>query len=130
MTRPGSRFSAPAWLAGIVVASALIQIVLSRGIAAPWIFADELIYSELAKSFAVHGSFSVRGVPTHGLGFVYPILLAPAWRVSASMPETYVAAIYGAKRSHDAHFVICCRGADSRVYVDTSLLAEPEVYSQ
>ena len=92
MTRPGSRFSAPAWLAGIVVASALIQIVLSRGIAAPWIFADELIYSELAKSFAVHGSFSVRGVPTHGLGFVYPILLAPAWRVSASMPETYVAA--------------------------------------
>jgi hypothetical protein len=90
--RRSSRSSAPAWLAGIVVASALIRIVLGRQIAAPWIFADELIYSELAKSFAAHGTFSVRGVPTHGLGLVYPIVLAPAWRVSASMPSTYAAA--------------------------------------
>lgn len=84
--------SASAWLAGIVVASVLIRIALSRQVAAPWIFADELIYSELAKSFARHGAFSVRGVPTHGLGFVYPIVIAPAWRVSASMPGAYVAA--------------------------------------
>jgi hypothetical protein len=93
MPRPGSRRSSvPAWLVGIVVASVLIQIVLSRHIAAPWIFADELIYSELAKSFAASGAFSVRGVPTHGLGFVYPIVIAPAWRVFASMPDTYAAA--------------------------------------
>ena len=92
MSRSRSRSSAPAWLAGIIVASVLIRIVLSRQIAAPWIFADELIYSELAKSFASHGSFSVRGVSTHGLGFVYPIVLAPAWRFSASMPSTYAVA--------------------------------------
>jgi dolichyl-phosphate-mannose-protein mannosyltransferase len=87
-----SRSSAPAWLAGIVVASILVRIVLGRQIAAPWIFADELIYSELAKAFALHGTFSVRGVPTHGLGFVYPIVLAPAWRLSTSMTTTYAAA--------------------------------------
>ncbi|HST13831.1 MAG TPA: glycosyltransferase family 39 protein, partial [Gaiellaceae bacterium] len=81
-----------AWLAGIVVTSVLIRIVLARHVAAPWIFADELIYSELAKSFAGHGTFSIRGVPTHGLGFVYPIVIAPAWRLFASMPHVYVAA--------------------------------------
>ncbi len=81
-----------AWLAGIVASSVLIQIVLVRHVAAPWIFADELIYSELAKSFAGDGTFSVRGVPTHGLGFVYPIVIAPAWRLFASMPHVYVAA--------------------------------------
>jgi 4-amino-4-deoxy-L-arabinose transferase-like glycosyltransferase len=81
-----------AWLAGIVASSVLIRIVLVRHVAAPWIFADELIYSELAKSFAGDGTFSVRGVPTHGLGFVYPIVIAPAWRLFASMPHVYVAA--------------------------------------
>ena len=81
-----------AWLTGIVASSILIRIVLARHVAAPWIFADELIYSELAKSFAGHGTFSIRGVPTHGLGFVYPIVIAPAWRLFASMPHVYVAA--------------------------------------
>src|SRR5207247_278911 len=36
--------------------------------------------------------FLVRGVPSHGYGFVYPILLAPAWRLYASVPDAYVAA--------------------------------------
>jgi hypothetical protein len=92
MSRSRGGSSAAAWVAGIVIASVGIRIMLSRHIAAPWIFADELIYSELAKSFAAHGTFSIRGVPSHGLGFVYPIVIAPAWRVSASMPGTYVAA--------------------------------------
>ena len=34
---------------------------------------DEIVYSELAKSFAAHGQFLVRGVPSHGYGFVYPV---------------------------------------------------------
>jgi len=68
--------SVPAWvwLAGIVVLSAAFRIALARRMVAPWIMVDELIYSELAKSFAAHGSFLVRGVSSHGYGFVYPML--------------------------------------------------------
>ena len=66
------------WLAGIVVVSAAIRIALARRMVAPWIMIDEIVYSELAKSFAATGSFLVRGVPSHGYGFVYPVLIAPA----------------------------------------------------
>jgi hypothetical protein len=81
-----------AWLAGIVVVSSAIRIDLGRAMAAPWIMSDELIYSELAKSFAAHGHFLVRDVPSHGYGFVYPIVIAPAWRLFSSMPTAYAAA--------------------------------------
>jgi hypothetical protein len=53
---------------------------------------DELVYSELARSFAAHGHFLVRGVPSHGYGFVYPVLIAPAWRIFSSVPDAYQAA--------------------------------------
>ncbi len=81
-----------AWLTGIVVVSSAIRIELGRRMIAPWIMSDELIYSELAKSFAAHGHFLVRGVPSHGYGFVYPIVIAPAWRLFSSVPEAYAAA--------------------------------------
>ncbi len=80
------------WLAGIVVVSIVVRVALARRIVAPWIMIDELVYSELAKSFAAHGHFLVRGVPSHGYGFVYPILIAPAWRLFGSMPAVYTAA--------------------------------------
>src|SRR5262249_44622338 len=51
-----------AWVAGIVVFSAAIRFWLSRRMVAPWIMVDELIYSELAKSFAEHGRFLIRDV--------------------------------------------------------------------
>ncbi len=76
------------WLAAIVVLSILFRIVLARRMVAPWIMVDELIYSELAKSAAAHGTFLIRGVPAHGFGFVYPLLIAPAFRV-ASVPTAY-----------------------------------------
>jgi Dolichyl-phosphate-mannose-protein mannosyltransferase len=80
------------WLAGIVVVSIAVRAALAHRIVAPWIMVDELVYSELAKSFAANGHFLVRGVPSHGYGFVYPILLAPAWRVFSSVPDAYAAA--------------------------------------
>ena len=80
------------WLASIVAVSIVVRAVLAHRIVAPWIMVDEIVYSELAKSFAAHGHFLVRGVPSHGYGFVYPILLAPAWRLFASVPDAYVAA--------------------------------------
>jgi hypothetical protein len=80
------------WLTAIVVVSTAARIALGHRIVTPWIMVDELVYSELAKSFAAHGSFLVRDVPSNGYGFVYPILIAPAFRLSASVPHAYAVA--------------------------------------
>ena len=81
-----------AWLAGIVVVSAAVRVALARRMVAPWIMVDELIYSELAKSFAAHGRFLVRDEPSTGYGFVYPVLIAPAWGWFRAVPDAYAAA--------------------------------------
>jgi Dolichyl-phosphate-mannose-protein mannosyltransferase len=82
-----------AWLAAIVAVSAAIRFVLARGMVAPWIMVDELVYSELAKSFAASGHFEIRGVPAGGsYGFVYPLLISPAYWLFDSVPDAYVAA--------------------------------------
>jgi glycosyltransferase involved in cell wall biosynthesis len=80
------------WLAGLVVVSALFRYALSRRVVAPWIMVDELIYSELAKSFAGTGQFLIRGMHHGAYGAVYPILIAPAWRLFGSVPDAYAAA--------------------------------------
>jgi Dolichyl-phosphate-mannose-protein mannosyltransferase len=82
-----------AWLTTLVLVSAAIRFQLARGMVAPWIMVDELIYSELAKSFAATGHFAVRGNPTGlAFGFVYPILISPAWKAFGSIPQAYAAA--------------------------------------
>ncbi len=80
------------WLSGIVVCSVVVRVALAHRIVAPWIMVDEIVYSELAKNIAAHGQFFVRGVPSHGYGFVYPVLIAPAWRLFSSVPDAYTAA--------------------------------------
>jgi Dolichyl-phosphate-mannose-protein mannosyltransferase len=81
-----------AWLAAIIIASALIRAWLTREMTAPFVFVDELIYSELARSLADSGSFAVRGVPTSGYSTLYPALLAPAYMIFDSLPTAYGAA--------------------------------------
>jgi hypothetical protein len=81
-----------AWLTVLVVVSALIRYALSRQAVAPWIMVDELIYSELAKSFAASGQFLIRGHSTAAYGIVYPALIAPAWALFKAIPEAYAAA--------------------------------------
>jgi glycosyltransferase involved in cell wall biosynthesis len=80
------------WLTALVVVSAVFRYGLSRRVVAPWIMVDELIYSELAKSFASTGHFLIRDVHHGAYGAVYPLLIAPAWRVFASVPDAYAAA--------------------------------------
>ncbi len=87
-----SRVPVWAWLAALVIVSALFRYGLSRRVVAPWIMVDELIYSELAKSFADTGSFLIRDVHHGAYGVVYPALIAPAWRVFGSVPDAYAAA--------------------------------------
>jgi glycosyltransferase involved in cell wall biosynthesis len=81
-----------AWLAGLVVISAVFRYGLSRRVVAPWIMVDELIYSELAKSFAETGRFLIRDEDHGAYGVVYPLLIAPAWRLFSSAPDAYAAA--------------------------------------
>ena len=80
------------WLAALVVFSTVFRYGLSRRVVAPWIMVDELIYSELAKSFASTGHFLIRDVHHGAYGAVYPLLIAPAWRLFASVPDAYAAA--------------------------------------
>jgi 4-amino-4-deoxy-L-arabinose transferase-like glycosyltransferase len=81
-----------AWLAGIVSVSVLVRLWLVHEMPGPYIFVDELIYSELARSLGRTGTFAIRDVPVHGYSILYPALLAPAYRVFHSLPTAYAAA--------------------------------------
>jgi hypothetical protein len=81
-----------AWLAGIVVASAALRVWLVRAMPAPFVFVDELIYAELARSLADAGTFAVRGVATSGYSILYPALLAPAYGLVDALPSAYAVA--------------------------------------
>jgi len=52
---------------------------------------DELIYSELARSFAAGDGFHVRDAPASGFSLVYPILISPAYAVFDALPDAYAA---------------------------------------
>ncbi len=71
--------------AGLLILGFLVRVLLTRRIPAPWIMGDELLYSDLARSFAESGEMAIRGfsvsIPTHG---IYPILIAPAWLVDST----------------------------------------------
>ena len=93
-TRPAARvfeLHAALWLAGLVAFSAVARFLVALWMPAPWIFADELRYSEFAKSFAANGHFSMRGVGGLDVGPLYPVLVSPAYAVFSSVPDAYVA---------------------------------------
>ena len=75
----------------MIVLSFDVRYVLALRIEAPWIMVDELIYSELARGLAGGDGWSIRGVPTNAYGFVYPLVLAPAYTLFDSLPQAYVA---------------------------------------
>jgi hypothetical protein len=93
----GSRFEAlvraetlPVTLifAGVVLLAFVVRLVLADQIVTPWIMADELIYSEMAKNFADHGEFLLRDTPSHLDNVAYPALISPAW-FAASIETAY-----------------------------------------
>jgi glycosyltransferase involved in cell wall biosynthesis len=89
---PLGRVPVWAWLTGLVVLSTLLRYALSRRVVAPWIMVDELVYSELAKSFAAGGDFLIRGEHHGAYGVIYPIVISPAYRLFSSIPDAYAAA--------------------------------------
>ena len=80
-----------AWLGTLVAVSTLVRFAFARHMVGPWIMIDEIVYSELAKSFASTGHFAVRDVPTGGYGVVYPVLISPAYAAFRSIPTAYSA---------------------------------------
>lgn len=82
----------PAWavLAGIVLASTVFRWWYGRGMVAPFIMVDELIYSELARSLASGDGLEVRGEP-YLVSLIYPLLLAPVYAVADALPDAYAA---------------------------------------
>jgi hypothetical protein len=81
------------WLAGLVVLSTALRFLIARTHPAPFIFQDELLYAELARSLGTTGHFALRGVEgTAGLGPVYPALISPAYALFDSVPQAYAAA--------------------------------------
>ena len=83
---------AVAWLAGLVALSTVLRFLFARAIPAPFIFQDELLYSELAKSVGTTGHFAIREFAgTAGVGRVYPLLASPAYALFGSVPHAYIA---------------------------------------
>ena len=87
LTRNPGRTAAIA-LGGMLLVAVAARLWLSRQIATPWIMIDELLYSEMGKSFATSGHFLVRDAPTSLNNVVYPALISPAW-LAHPMGTTY-----------------------------------------
>lgn len=86
------RRRSPWWGVGaIVICSFLLRAWLNRGMLAPFILVDELIYSELAKSLGDGGAPAIRGAQTLGYPPLYPLLVAPAYAVFDRVPDAYAA---------------------------------------
>jgi 4-amino-4-deoxy-L-arabinose transferase-like glycosyltransferase len=76
-----------------VIVSAALRLALAKQSPAPWIFGDELIYANLAQSFAESGHFAVReSAGLHGYGPGYPMLIAPAYAIFGDLAHAYAAA--------------------------------------
>ena len=89
-----------AWLGALYAAATTIQLALALRVTSPWIMVDEIVYSDMARSFARTGHFLIRGV--HGnYGFVYPLLLSPVYRAIGPMTDVY-------RWSHVVNALVVC----------------------
>ncbi len=66
----------------IVVAAATFRLLLVRSETEPHVLGDELVYSGLAKGFALDGQPVFRGVLDFGHSILYPLLLAPGYALA------------------------------------------------
>jgi hypothetical protein len=66
-------------VAGFVMASTALWGLAASAMTVPWIYPDELIYSEMGKSIASGELPGLREVGTLDYGVVYPLVLSPAW---------------------------------------------------
>jgi len=79
------------WLFAIVVGSAVFRATIGRGIVAPFILVDEIIWAEVARGFADAGEPLLRGEPDPGYSVLYPLLLSPLYGLFDGLPAAYEA---------------------------------------
>src|SRR5436190_1349955 len=77
-----------AWLGALYAVAVAVQLALALRVSSPWIMVDELVYSDMARSFASTGHFLIRGVHAN-YGFVYPLLLSPVYAALGPMADVY-----------------------------------------
>ena len=82
------RFALPA----ILVAAVAVWSLAALAVSSPWIYVDELIYSDLARSIAASRPPAVRGVTSYGYGLGYPLLISPAWALFREPSSAYLLA--------------------------------------
>ncbi|MGZ8693876.1 MAG: glycosyltransferase family 39 protein [Gaiellaceae bacterium] len=84
-----ARFPAvPVLAAGVLLVVVLARFWVAERTATPWIMIDEILYSELAKSFAADGEFLIRDRPADIPSLLYPVAISPAW-LADSIPTAY-----------------------------------------
>src|SRR4029077_798308 len=74
------RLLAAAPLASIYLWLSGIYMVESWRRSTPWLFGDELEFTQLSRSIAATGHAAGRG-PPHSPDSIYPYLTAPLWRI-------------------------------------------------
>ena len=77
------------WLAAIVVGSAIFRAIIGRGIVAPFVMVDEVIWAEIARGIADAGEPLLRDEPDPGYSIVYPLLVSPAYAFAETLPDAY-----------------------------------------
>lgn len=87
------RLPVAAWLAIAVGIATVHGITFGAGLESPWVFPDEVIYGELARSLADGNWLAIRdaGVTSLAYGVVYPALLAPLYAVGGDLQDVYLA---------------------------------------
>ena len=78
-------------LAAVVSLAALFRGVLAAANHLPSVLGDELVYSGLGKGWALYGSPTLRGSVEIGYSTLYPLFLAPAFRLAADGAEALAA---------------------------------------
>lgn len=81
------------WVGALVCLSAGVRFGIAQAYPGPWIFHDEIAYSDLGRSLGRTGHFAIRDVPgDNGFGIVYSALIAPAYALFDHVPRAYEAA--------------------------------------
>jgi 4-amino-4-deoxy-L-arabinose transferase-like glycosyltransferase len=93
LTAPAAarRLSARTALAVAVGGLFLLHFVLALAFRAPFVFADELLYTKLARSIASGGGFTIDGVAS-SYPPLYSLVLAPLTRLRPDPAQAYTAA--------------------------------------
>ena len=89
--RTSARLPVVALLGLIVVAASTFRLLLGRHATLPSVLGDELVYSGLAKGFALHGQPLFRGELDLAHSLLYPLMLSPAHLLASDGARAYEA---------------------------------------